>query len=382
MKKLLLSLIAVAILTGVALAQYQYFTPVYWVGGRVTGAPAGEPVYFFKTLADVTADPPQYTRGYIDDSGNFLLNGFAFQKTFLKVGEKHYLATEQKEGKGAGPTEVMITGSGYDRVADMAVVPGGGFVLGKVEVVNEPPPTLRLTFGKRLYQPNIYWIPEKGDKPFVVSPDTELKVEASIDLPFTLAKDIESYQIVVDEGTSMARTVTLNAANVEKKTYASGTGADEGFITSMSLKYKFDEPLTEGKHGINVIVRSSGLRGTAAVSTQFATVEVMGGPLRVIGVPITFPSPYSIIKDGTVSIQYELSANGSITVYLNSPTGEILKKWNFEAGTEGGSAGVNKITWDGRSDQGYQAGNAIYLGSILSRDENRMLAKYKLTIVN
>ncbi|MGB9613460.1 MAG: hypothetical protein ACPL4K_04705, partial [Candidatus Margulisiibacteriota bacterium] len=126
-------------------------------------------------------------------------------------------------------------------------------------------------------------------------------------------------------------------------------------------------------------------KGTIAQATSVTTtcaVTVLGGPLRVIGIPITFPSPFSITKHGKVTIQYELSKSGNITLYLVSPTGEIIKKWNFNAGEEGGSAGINKVTWDGRTDQGYLAGNAIYLGSIISRDDNRLLAKYKLTIVD
>lgn len=322
--------------------------------------------------------------------GTFRLNVFDVWPDGIKVGDDYTVDSPVKDGAEGKPlTGKYITGYGYDAlpgplVLTVSAAPPAGPATPETGVVPllEPAPTVKLYFGTRVYQPNIYWVKEKGDRPFIVSPDTNLKVEAAIELPYTLAKDIESYKIVVDEGTSTSRTVTLNASNIEKKSYAAGTTAAEDFITTMSLKYKFDEPLLEGKHDISVTVRSSGLRGNAATVAQLATIEVMGGPLRVIGIPITFPSPYSIIKDGTVSIQYELSANGNVTVYLTSPTGEIVKKWNCAAGTEGGSAGVNKLTWDGRSDQGYQAGNAIYLGSIISRDENRLLAKYKLTVVN
>jgi hypothetical protein len=108
----------------------------------------------------------------------------------------------------------------------------------------------------------------------------------------------------------------------------------------------------------------------------------MGGPLRLIGTPLAYPSPFSISKHGTVSIQYELSQNANIDVYIVDANGSRLKKFACDAGTEGGTAGINKLTWDGRAAQGYLAGNAIYVCTIVSRSEGRLLGKLKLAVVD
>jgi hypothetical protein len=118
------------------------------------------------------------------------------------------------------------------------------------------------------------------------------------------------------------------------------------------------------------------------VTTYLATVEVMGGPLRMIGTPVVYPSPYSIKKDKIVTIQYGLSADANIDIYLVSVEGKRIKRFLPLAGEEGGSAGINKITWDGKTDQGFLAGNAIYVGTVVARDEGRLLGKFKLTVVN
>jgi hypothetical protein len=60
-----------------------------------------------------------------------------------------------------------------------------------------------------------------------------------------------------------------------------------------------------------------------------------------------------------------------------------IKRVICQAGVgEGGHAGVNKVEWDGQTDQGYLAGNAIYVGTIISKDDNRLLGKVKMTLVD
>ena len=48
------------------------------------------------------------------------------------------------------------------------------------------------------------------------------------------------------------------------------------------------------------------------------------------------------------------------------------------SGAEGGKAGRNKVSWDGRNDAGGQVGNGVYVGTIVSG--GKLLAKFKLAI--
>ncbi len=242
----------------------------------------------------------------------------------------------------------------------------------------EPGPEMQVWFGNRLFQPGIY----TKDRPFIIPAMPTIKVDISIDAPYTLASNAENYSIVVDPDGPTAKTLTLGAQHMTQKVYAAGAEGTEPQIRSFSLEYGMTEELAEGEHTFVVSAWSSGLVGTASSTTQTATVEVMGGPVRIVGNPLAYPSPFSPSKDRVVTIQYQLSTDANIDLYLMDPTGRRIKKIMCDAGSEGGSAGINKVTWTGRAEQGYIAGNAIYVGTILSRDEGRLLAKVKLAIVD
>lgn len=241
----------------------------------------------------------------------------------------------------------------------------------------EPLPVIKFWFGSRVYQKALV---EKGEE-FIVPSKLDLKIDLSITAPFTLSKDIGSYSIVIDPGTPGAKNLTLGAQHMTQKVFAAGA-AEEEKISSFSLRYSLAEDLSEGKHIILARAKSSGALGVISEAAETASVEVMGGPLRLVGTPLTYPSPFSISKQKTVTIQYGLSANANIEIYLTGVGGLRIKRFILNSGGEGGSAGINKVTWDGMTDQGFLAGNAIYVGTITARDEGRLLGKVKLTIVD
>ena len=369
------------------------FRPFYWVIGTVPDAGEikadGRTVVFYKNDETYNTNNAQAVI-----SGNkFIMNAFYIYPLEIAVGEIYKVAIVQgTDGWGMNPVDVTISDKGYVEVlgkdgaplalasgAGLAKKPEGGGGEEQKPGVIEAAPNLKLWFGNRAYQPVLV---ARGDK-FVVAPDTTVKIEVAIDSPFTLAKDIESYSIHVDPGTATSQKLALTASNVKGKTYAAATSAEENKISSMSISYSFsDNPMSAGSHVFSVNANSSGALGTAAKGTAIATVEVMGGPLRLVGTPLTFPSPFRIAKDKTVYIQYTLSQNANIDMYIVGVGGMRIKKFICNAGGEGGSAGVNKVSWNGAPDMGGLAGNAIYVGSIISRDDGKMLGKFKLTIVD
>ena len=121
------------------------------------------------------------------------------------------------------------------------------------------------------------------------------------------------------------------------------------------------------------------------ITEEVGIVVVMSGALSVIGQPLTFPAPFSPTKDGKVTIQYTLSDDGDIDIILVSGAKQVIKKIVCFAGQEGGAAGVNKVEWDGKMDNGGIVGNGIYTGAIIARSEGRVLnAKYmiKMSVVD
>ncbi|MDD5593384.1 MAG: hypothetical protein PHG97_01410 [Candidatus Margulisbacteria bacterium] len=354
--------------------------PAYWVVGNISDIPEAQvgtrEVYFFPGASklDRTAlDAGNYavSRAVPGGGGSqYMLNAFTIFPLALEVGKAYIVATAQDEkGYGADGT-VTITGFGWNR-ADLSMSLGGG-IRSPILKGAEPPPNIRVWFNNRLYQPALV---AKGEK-FIISPKPEVRIEATIDSPYVLARDINAYSMSID-----AKPKDLSASTISR-VFAAGTVAESAMISAMNIKYNVVDALAEGEHIFSFSSSSSGLRGAASTSVMLATVEVLGGPLRLIGPPLTFPSPYSISKNRIVTIQYQLSANANIDIYLIGVSGQRVKKFSFNSGQEGGSAGINKVTWDGMTDQGSLAGNAIYVGTILGRDENKLLGKVKLTIVD
>jgi len=242
----------------------------------------------------------------------------------------------------------------------------------------EQAPQVEIWIDNRLYQEELV---KKGES-FIVSPNPRIEVKYSASGPYALSSNLKDYSITVDPEKTTAITLAAEPQS-QTKVVVAGAAPGEKKIQALSLRYlSLPEPLSEGKHTLVISAKSARTAGEASVFSKMLVVEVAAGPLRLIGVPLTNPSPFSIRKDKTVTIQYELSASAAVEVYLISVNGERMKKFSFDSGAEGGSAGINKISWDGRTDQNYLAGNGIYVGTIVSRDDSRLLGKFKLTIAD
>ncbi|MBU0629859.1 MAG: hypothetical protein KKC80_02940 [Candidatus Margulisbacteria bacterium] len=134
---------------------------------------------------------------------------------------------------------------------------------------------------------------------------------------------------------------------------------------------------------IGILLWSITTTGFAMGSIPFTartSAEVSGGPYRVIGDALVFPSPYNRGRDKDLIIQYRLSHDADIDIFVVSVNGDIVKKFIFSAGRAGGTAGLNKVKWSGRADDGTLPGNGIYVGTIVDRANNQLLKKFKITI--
>jgi hypothetical protein len=372
-------------LAGSALAVSNYmFMPFYTINGKVTGiaqaTSSGRQVIFFRDM-----DPGNavsiYTTATVDASGNYVVPASTNLDLLpLKVlGTYQVAIAKDAAGYGAGPVTFSLSGLSNDTAPAMTMAMGAGVTL--IAGGGERPeqaPTIDLWFGNRLYQPALV---AKGE-PFVVTEQPKLKIAVKIDEPYALPGDISAYSIVVDPNTQGAKVLDLSTTAMSSKVYAAGTSPQQNQLKNMSLEYSMAEALASGKHNFVVTARSSGALGPAAVANVTATVEVMTGPVRLIGTPITFPSPFSIDKDKTVSIQYTLSKNAGIEIILSDISGRRIKNFVFDAGTEGGSAGLNKVSWDGKTDLGSLAGNGIYVGLIVAKDEGRKLGSVKVSLLD
>ncbi len=361
------------------------YTPFYWIIGGVADANGGavkadgHMVVFYK-------DATTYNTSNVITtiySNTFSLNAFLLPAD-LVVGGTYKVAipndnpSNPAEGWGADPVDVVITGTGFVNLGNLLVLTKGAGPMPPITGAAELPPIIKIWFGNRLYQKALV---QKGT-PFVVSAKPDIKVDITSTLPYTLAPDISAHSIAYNAEAQSSQALPLTAANISNKVFATGTDPAENKVASMTLRYTFTDALKDGKYTFTVSSRTSGLLAMAASTTEVAEVEILGGPVRLIGVPLTFPSPFSISKQKTVYIQYTLSADANIEMYIINVSGERVKRFLCDAGTEGGSAGTNKVAWDGVTDFGQYAGNAIYVVTLISRDDGRLLGKVKLTIVD
>ena len=389
-KALSLSLIVLLCgLAGGALAVPRYGRVTHYVVmGTVNGiaqAPsAGRTLVFFRDR-NSDGSVSVYTQTTVETvttaSGNYQVSASDNLDLLpLKVGMTYYVAVVQDaNGYGAGPQAFTLSGLGFDKPNDLVMAQGKGVVLKPLNQ-GEPGPVIQLWFGNRLYQPALV----SEANPFVITEQPTLKVNLSIAPGYALADKVNgNYSIKLDPNTSSARDLALAEGAMGSKVYAAGVAPSAPQqLTSASLSYSLADPLASGTHNFLVSAQSSGALAAAGVTTLNATVEVIAGPVRLVGTPLTFPSPYSISKDKIVTIQYTLSKNAAIEIILTDISGRRVKTFVADSGSEGGSAGLNKLTWNGKTDLGPLAGNGIYLGIIVAKDEGRKLGSVKVTLLD
>jgi hypothetical protein len=288
-------------------------------------------------------------------NAQFMINAFGHEKPFAGVGLTYLAAIPQGEdGYGANPVPVILTGRGVDTVSSRLVLAKGA----GPGIVANPPVISDIRFGARLYQKNLV---AKGEQ-FIVSSTPRISAQVSSDT------DIDVSSIYIRTANRLAGSVPkthfMASANIMAKSPATGG------IRSMSLSYNIPETdkLTEGENEIVIAAANS-----VASTSETCAVTVLGGPLKVIGPVVFYPQPFSTTKDRRGEIQYTLSQDANLEIYLVTVSGQTMKKIICPSGSDGGSAGVNKVGWDGTTDLGPKAGNGVYVGTIVSRSDGKLL---------
>jgi hypothetical protein len=113
----------------------------------------------------------------------------------------------------------------------------------------------------------------------------------------------------------------------------------------------------------------------ADINGEISTCEmgavVFHGKVQMVGKALNYPNPF---KPGsadktknTTKIQYVLSGDSNITLIIYSIIGQEVQRRSFLYGTQGGRAGINTITWNGRSFMNNEiVGNGMYIYKIVS----------------
>ncbi|MFA6431542.1 MAG: hypothetical protein WCV91_04090 [Candidatus Margulisiibacteriota bacterium] len=229
----------------------------------------------------------------------------------------------------------------------------------KASVIGEDLSSVKV---KVIFDNQVY---KEGSGPFIVSEKPKIKV--------LVTGDVSSLK------KSEKLALSLDNKKVNNVVSAFVSNANDNF-GNMNISYTPQNTLASGMHEMSFSF-SYNENGKVMRVAEVLTFEVSSGPLRVIGDVLAYPSPFSSIKE-PVSIQYTLSKNTNCKVILTASDGQIIKRWIFQEGADGGRVGLNKITWNGRADAGTYAGNAIYVGLIMSGDDNKVLGRFKVVVFN
>lgn len=362
---------------------------IYFINGKVIDTDSvgtdGLWIVFFKEYVgkDIIsgfADDYVGTQGLSGRPNEYILPAIEDHRLAIKPG-KYYVASVQRvDGYGCDPVEVTVTGHGYDIAPDLVLAYGAGMTppSERPELGKEAEPSIKVWFGNRLYQPDIYGLKEDGKKPFVVSETGELKIKVEIADPYLL-DETASYRLSLKDPEGVIKEFDLQSVPGFKTSVAAG--APEG-VRSLDVETPFPEALKTKKdeelvYTFTFNARSHGHVGAAASASTQAVVYVMGGPVQLIGIPITYPSPIRLKTDKKVTFQYTLSRDADINLSAVDISARTVKKVLLRAGEEGGSAGVNKVEWDLITDQGTRLDSGIYIFTLVH--EGKLLGKGKLT---
>lgn len=384
MKKLLIILLVIVscilVITPRTEAQSLY-TGIYWIMGKVLDpdnvGTEGRQVCFFKEIANDAiiggyADElvgPVGTSGRADE---YMMNAYEDYRLAIAPG-KYYVAivndnpSDMANGYGADKVPVTVTANGWDTAPDLVLAKGAGIL----PPADRPDPMAALLpriediyFGKRKYQKVLV---EEKDQEFIVPSQPRISANAVSEYGLIVSQ----IAMVVGEGTANAKTYSINASDIVQSSGPPDSPTLVSFVIDMA---KVGDVLPEGE--IDIDFKAANVFGS---TSETCTVTVAGGKPRLIGIPITYPSPLHLISTTQVIFQYTLSHNMNLDLYLFDVTGRVAKRYTINEGEEGGSAGVNKVTWNLMTDQGQKVSSGIYVFTLVNRDTKKLLGKGKFT---
>jgi len=167
--------------------------------------------------------------------------------------------------------------------------------------------------------------------------------------------------------------VLLDGQEIEISSFSNiQTFGEQKNILSLAFEVN-PKNLSRGEHALAFRVGNA-----LGISAQGIMVNVVG--LRLVGAPLSFPSPYNPASGTPLILQYTLSQSADIDIYIFGSSVQVIKKLSVFRGEEGGRAGLNKIAWDGRTDFGGIVSNGIYLGTIVNREDQKVLGKVKIVV--
>ncbi len=97
------------------------------------------------------------------------------------------------------------------------------------------------------------------------------------------------------------------------------------------------------------------------------------------GAAVNYPNPFNPLS-GPTAIIYQLDSDRDVSLLLFNISYELILKKDLTATLNGGKAGDNSVTWDGRNHFGDLVGNGVYFIRIVDRHTGNVLVKGKIAV--
>lgn len=132
--------------------------------------------------------------------------------------------------------------------------------------------------------------------------------------------------------------------------------------TTNTYEVLYTPSLAAGAYDIRVQIRNN---LSDLTTRQINDITVSDTP-SIIGTPKNYPNPFKPGESETTTIKYQLSKNMAIRILIFETNGRLVWQRSYSSGASGGSAGFNKVSWNGKSDFQETVGNGVYLYFILT----------------
>jgi len=130
-------------------------------------------------------------------------------------------------------------------------------------------------------------------------------------------------------------------------TLFSGSGSlapiDSVTSTAGVARCDFRSPRTPETDRVHAV--SGALSADLDIETAFVDPTAAGGYLT------NYPNPFHP-GEAPTTIAYKLDDNATVTLKIFTITGGLVWQKSFTPGSEGGSAGLNTVIWDGKNGKG------------------------------
>lgn len=197
-----------------------------------------------------------------------------------------------------------------------------------------------------------------GIKPY---PGDPISATPIIEITVTASNAVQSIKIALDSSPT-----DLTFAQVDNKYYATHE------VTT--------PPLTDGIHGITI--EAFDISGEATTFEVYPLYVQSVADVTIQGIPLNYPNPFDPgdTNTPTTKIGYTLSKPANITLRIFDLAGNLIVKKDYSSTEQGGRAGYNEVTWDGKSDSGNYVGNGIYIYLIIADGKVVQNGKGKMTV--